>query len=357
MLWRLGARDSERRHRMAHTAASQAADAAGITSMRQVTRRFSQDDPGDVSPKLPLLARILRACYRSKFRGRTAVMLLLARKVKALQTVPINIADWPPIYMDLRLRNSHFWFGGTPFERSPKEVDEQAVMRRFIQAGDVVLDVGANRGLHTMLLAQLVGPQGRVFAFEPNPELLPTLELTIKGLSNTTLFPYALSDSNTECTFFVPADDSMGSLADWTSDEALAKYRKTLRLGKARTMAVQGRRIDDLVASGTIAVPDFIKCDVEGAELMVFKGARKTLDQLSAPTILFEAGAGPARGFGFQAADAVDYLASLPRPAYRVLEIGEAGSLQPLRRADFDDRIRNVLAVPQNQRARCPELG
>ena len=342
---------------MAHTAVSQAVDAAAITSMRQVTRRFSQDDPVGVSPKLPLLARILRACYRSKVRGRTTVMLLLARTFKTLQMVPINIADWPPVYMDLRLRNSHFWFAGTPFDRSPSELDEQAVMRRFVQPGDVAFDIGANRGLHTMLLAQLAGPQGRVFAFEPNPELLPTLELTIKGLSNTTLFPNALSDSNTACTLFVPADDSMGSLADWTSDEALAKYRKTLRLGKAHTMVVQARGIDDLVASGTIQVPNFIKCDVEGAELMVFKGARKTLDQISAPAILFETGTGPAHGFGFQAADAADYLANLPRPGYRFLEIGAAGSLHPLRPADFGDRVRNVLAVPQSQRARCPELG
>jgi hypothetical protein len=41
-------------------------------------------------PKQLLLARILRACYSSNFRGRTRVMLLIARKVKALQTVPIN---------------------------------------------------------------------------------------------------------------------------------------------------------------------------------------------------------------------------------------------------------------------------
>lgn len=115
--------------------------------------------------------------------------------------------------------------------------------------------------------------------------------------------------------------------------------------------------MDDLVTSGTIPVPDFIKCDVEGAEFMVFKGARKTLDQIGAPTILYEAGAGPARGFGFQAADAADYLASLPQPGYRFLDIGEAGSLQPLGPAAFGDRMRNVLAVPQSQRARCPELG
>ncbi|HVQ36019.1 MAG TPA: FkbM family methyltransferase, partial [Pyrinomonadaceae bacterium] len=136
-----------------------------------------------------LLAGILRAYHRSSLRGKTVVTLMLARRFKSLQAVSIKIADWPPVYMDMRQQNAHEWFVGTPFESSPHEVNEQAVMRRFVNAGDTVFDIGANLGLHTMLLAQLVGPQGKVIAFEPNSELLPMLERTLNGLSNTKLYP------------------------------------------------------------------------------------------------------------------------------------------------------------------------
>src|ERR1700741_1602323 len=94
--------------------------------------------------ELSLPARTLRAYYRTNFRGRTRLTFILARRLKSLQEVPIQIADWPPIYVDLRLMNSHYWFLGTPFAHSPIEIDEQVVMRRFVSEGDVVFDIGAN---------------------------------------------------------------------------------------------------------------------------------------------------------------------------------------------------------------------
>src|SRR5438477_3528834 len=106
--------------------------------------------------ELSLLARIRRVYNRSRLRGQTRVTRLLARHLESLQAVPIRIADWPPIYMDLRSSNAHFWLAGTPFKSSPREVDEQTVMRRFVRSGEVAFDVGANVGLHTLLLAELV---------------------------------------------------------------------------------------------------------------------------------------------------------------------------------------------------------
>jgi hypothetical protein len=115
--------------------------------------------------QLPLLARILQGYYRTNLRGSTRTTLLLARYAKSLHAVPIRIADWPAVYVDLRLLNSHFWLIGTPFAHSPIEMDEQMVMRRFVREGDTVFDIGANFGVHTALLAQLTGPRGHVFTF------------------------------------------------------------------------------------------------------------------------------------------------------------------------------------------------
>lgn len=308
----------------------------------------SQDDTSSA------LKRILRAYHRTSLRGKTLVTLLLARRFKSLQVVSIQIADWPPIYMDMRYQNAHEWFAGTPFRSSPHEVDEQAVMRRFVSEGDTVFDIGANLGLHTMLLAQLVGPKGRVVAFEPNTELLQMLERTISGLTNTKLYPYALSDQEVETKLFVPDDHSMGSLADWNQELHSTRVSGLFGLGRTHTVTCQQRRMDELVSSESLPVPDFIKCDVEGAELMVFKGGRDTLNQVDAPIILFEALVETARGFGLTASAAAEFLANLPKPGYQFLEVCEAGVLRRVPPDNFTSY--NIVAVPQSKRDRCPEL-
>lgn len=306
--------------------------------------------------QLPLLARILRSYYRTNLRGATRVTLLLAQWVKSLQNVPIQIADGPPIYVDLRMLDSHFWLIGTPFDHSPIERDEQTVMRRFVRPGDTVFDVGANYGVHTALLAELAGSRGHVFAFEPNPELITGLARIVERLGNATLSRYALSDEDTKAVFFVPPDRTMSSLADWTSLERMPSQRQQAALGKTSTITVQQQRIDDLVSKGELPVPNFIKCDVEGAELKVFRGGKETLDRVEAPVVLFEAGPESAHGFGFGMTDAADFLVGLQRPGYQLFEVQAGGMLRPVSSAELKKQNQNVLAVPHNEHARCPEL-
>ncbi len=74
-------------------------------------------------------------------------------------------------------------------------------MSRVVMNGDVAFDIGANIGLHTVLLSQLVGQSGKVCVFEPNLELLPTLGRTVGGLGNATFFGCALSDKAAESDF------------------------------------------------------------------------------------------------------------------------------------------------------------
>ncbi len=302
---------------------------------------------------LPLLARILRAYLRSSLRGQTRLTFLLARKLKSLQAVPITIADWSPVYMDLRFPASHDWLKGSPWLSSPREVKEQAVMRRFIKSGDTVFDIGANVGLHTVLLAQLVGPTGRVCVFEPNPELLPALRRTLEQLSNATLYPVALSDQSSESALFVPDDHSMASLADWTSHESLKQWKHEVGVGDTHTVICQQSRMDDLIDAGVVPQPDFIKCDVEGAELMVFRGGSNSLNRTDAPIILFEASEATARGFGFRAADTKDFLAGLALPHYRFFEVQEGGHLVSPEVFNFES---NVLAIPQSKIVSAREL-
>src|SRR5882762_7707062 len=68
--------------------------------------------------------------------------------------------------------------------------EEANTFRQLIRPGDVVADIGANIGSHTLLYSQLVGPQGRVIAFEPQPKIFHMLcaNLALNGLANVATY-------------------------------------------------------------------------------------------------------------------------------------------------------------------------
>jgi FkbM family methyltransferase len=262
-------------------------------------------------------------------------------KLKLLRYVPIQIADWPPVYMDLRDPNTRDWFENSPIASSDHEVDEQSVMRRLVKDHDVVCDIGANVGLHTALLSRLVGADGLVIAFEPSPAVLPALRKTVGTMRNAVLFPVALS--NRECAsilYLAERRSEVASLANWTDGD----------YGGIRHAKCHERRLDDLIAARLVPRPDFIKCDVEGAELRVFQGAARILDQVDAPIILFEANVHTARGFGLGKKDAMNFLGSLTRAQYAFFEVRGGGALSRKRPVDHVDS-NNILAVPNSKLA------
>lgn len=297
--------------------------------------------------KLPPLARFVRLYLRSGLRGASWTTYSLARKFKSLQQVPIDLPGWKPVYIDLRMGNSHLLIMESPYAGLWRELDEVSVMRRFVRQGDMAFDIGANIGLHSILLSHLVGETGRLHCFEPNPELVPALTRTLRDLGNATLHSVALSDKDDDSTLFVPPDDSMASLKDWTVGTA---FRED---GEPHTVSCRQRRMDDLVGEGVLPQPDFIKCDVEGAELLVFKGGQSTLDREDAPTILFEVNKNASEGFGYGAAGAKDFLAGLKSPRYEFFKVQKGGELERLQEITH---FMNLLAVPRARIQRWPEL-
>lgn len=258
---------------------------------------------------------------------------MLATRILSLQTVPIQIADHPPVYMDLRDWGSHFWLKGSPWSVSPREEEEQWVFQQFVLPGQCVYDIGANVGMHTALLSSLVGPAGHVYAFEPNPRLEPGLLRTIGGMTNATLFRFALSDQAGEAELFVAEEDhSLTSLANWTG-----------RANTAREVC-EMITLDSLAEARGLRRPDFIKCDVEGAELNVFRGAMKILNTIDAPLILFEADANTAKGFGRPISATKDFLADLSEPDYHFFT-AENHRLKEVE--ELDPVHSNVIAIPR----------
>ena len=147
---------------------------------------------------------------------------------------------------------------------------ENIVMSRYLRAGDVAVDVGANVGTTALAMAQQVGPQGHVIALEPQPVVAHCLAaaLAANGLSQVRLLTVAAGQQSG----MVKMDFSQP-----LSNHATAKVA-------SQGDSVPMIRLDDL----ELARCALIKIDVEGYECQVIEGARATSGRLR-PTLYFEA--------------------------------------------------------------------
>jgi FkbM family methyltransferase len=157
------------------------------------------------------------------------------------------------------------WYSGT--ERA-----HQRTMAALVRPGDVAVDVGANWGLHTLLLSRLVGARGLVLALEPLPRAFDALRwhLDANGCRNVMPIPAALGDSDGTARFVPGISHSQGVLAaarSGAADEAADGFPVTLRT------------LDSLVQKLGVRAVRLVKIDVEGAESMVIRGAARTLER------------------------------------------------------------------------------
>jgi FkbM family methyltransferase len=175
------------------------------------------------------------------------------------------------IWMELNPRTSQ------SYVRGEAEVGVQRVLTEHVRPGMVFYDLGANIGLFSLLAARLVGPSGKVFSFEPDGSVAARLyrNLARNGFENTTVIEAGVWSKSGEENF-VAAD-----LA--SPDHGVGRFR-TENDAPAGSPA-KCIALDDFIKAAL--VPDAIKCDVEGAELEVFRGAEKLLEA-SRPWIVCE---------------------------------------------------------------------
>ena len=180
---------------------------------------------------------------------------------------------------------------------------EQAVsgvMFALVRQGMVVMDIGANIGIHTLHLASLVGDRGWVYAFEPNPVVREELEANIKlnQLNNVKVFDWALSDHDGEALFHFPEEGM----------EAVGGFLNTSRAKLAKEAQVKTRTLNTVLKESGIQNVGFIKLDVEGAELPVLKGAESIIQRLSGPPIVFESHPLNSTPYGYSRNDLFQFL-------------------------------------------------
>jgi len=141
------------------------------------------------------------------------------------------------------------------------EVD---LLQQFVRPTDICWDIGANSGMYTLPLSRLAA---RVIAFEPVPHSREILERVKHRarLDNVTIRDLALADRDGHALMTVPIEGFYGGFY-------------LAALAEDGGEPVQVATIDGLIANG-LPEPDFIKCDVEGAEARVISGARNLLNR------------------------------------------------------------------------------
>lgn len=180
---------------------------------------------------------------------------------------------------------------------------EKMTYLRLIKDGDTVFDIGANRGDFTVLFSSVVGPTGSVHAFEPVPPTFSALDERIKAecrFRNVALNNHAIGDAEGVFQMQVPGGDfgqaslKSHAMASWTDRERQSYDCKV-------------RTLDSYLEQHEVNRLDFIKIDVEGAELSALRGGQKTIDRFH-PVIHCECMAAWTVAFDYTPADLVSFL-------------------------------------------------
>ncbi|HEY2769841.1 MAG TPA: FkbM family methyltransferase [Solirubrobacteraceae bacterium] len=162
---------------------------------------------------------------------------------------------------------SHAHIGSIAFGNLESAVQEAMV--RHLGRGGVFYDIGANLGFFSLLGGHLAGlHEGHVYAFEAAPENAEAIRhhAELNGVPNISVLQVAVSDHAGVGRLQIVDDQSWSKLEDYGEHP-----------GTQEVIEVQLVAIDDLVANGSVKPPTVVKIDVEGAELAVLQGMRRTL--------------------------------------------------------------------------------
>ncbi len=211
--------------------------------------------------------------------------------------------------------------------------NEFALLDKLLTPGMVFLDVGANEGFYTVFASRCVGKAGSVWAFEPSRREMECLTANVRlnGLANVRPFCVALADQDTDAELLIAGDEHSGhnTLGHFVYESGLTRRESVLL-----------RRLDGLLQESSLERLDFLKIDVEGAEMRVLAGARDALRRFR-PFILLEMNDPSLKIQGSSRDDLIQFLESHD---YRLYLFDPATGL-PV--AAFEGRYGdNMLAVP-----------
>lgn len=174
------------------------------------------------------------------------------------------------------LNRLHFLHRAWRYRLRSEPLGVQYVLRAGIEGGTAI-DVGANHGVYSYWMHHAVGPGGKVYAFEPQPDLAAELDELKQGfrLRKLVIEPLALSATTGESILRRPKHHWGGGSLELAADAQLEEH-------PIRTL-----RLDDYFYDCPHRPISLIKCDIEGHEAAMFAGAERILLE-DRPRLLFE---------------------------------------------------------------------
>lgn len=236
--------------------------------------------------------RIEQSIYASRFGGRLLKLFKVSRKCLHGYSIDLDLSDYiqRTIYFDMY------------------ETVETQWVEDLLKPGMTMVDAGANVGYYTLLAASLVGPSGRVFAFEPSRRIMKKLHRVVvrNNLHQVRCVAAGLSDVVSEGYLYEPPSRCRND------DPSISPYTSGMKRSLARFTT-----LDTLVTVDNLTTIDLLKLDIEGAELRAVVGGRDILATGKVRYVMCElnedlltlAGAGSAEvaqlieGFGYELVD------------------------------------------------------
>jgi FkbM family methyltransferase len=211
---------------------------------------------------------------------------------------------------------------------------EMEFVKKLLRRGMTVVDAGAHHGFYTLLASKCVGRSGRVVAIEPSPRERARLQshLRLNRCSNVNLVACATGDDPGETDLHIVDgfEDGFNSLRPPAID------------APTQAVKVQVRRLDDILSALDIESIDFLKLDVEGAELSALYGALMLLSRKNRPAMLVEVQDVRTRQWGYTAREILQFLM---RMDYQWFAIATKGALLPVN-CEQESYDANLVALP-----------
>jgi FkbM family methyltransferase len=196
---------------------------------------------------------------------------------------------------------------------------ETELFKKQVKKGMTVLDIGAHIGYYTLVAANLVGEDGRVFAFEPHPHNFAVLEknVRINGYKNVVLVQKAVSDKSGHIKLFLSEYGTLHSLSN--------------QVGK-KSIVVEAVTLDEFL--GKDCKVDVVKVDVEGAEMLVLLGGDRIIKANDNLKIFTEFFPEALKRFGCPPSDYLDKLIAYGFKLWNIND--QRKQLEPVDSANFN---------------------
>jgi FkbM family methyltransferase len=277
-------------------------------------------------PSPDLLARVLNST--NQFRGKTRVADMLGRLTLAFRGSRgiFPLGSGGTVTIDLGDRIQRLMWGGA------YEPHVRSCLAALLRPGDTFVDVGAHIGFFSMIASSLVGPSGKVYAFEANSILFQTLR------SNAAQFPWMVASLRAVC-------DKNGSVAFSNPQQAgesgwgkLASVRN-----EGHIELVEAVSLDEWHETLRFPPIRLIKIDAEGSEPFILRGARRVIEN-SRPYLIIELNDELLREVGRTRETVTN---SLREQGYLIFAIGTDGLDK---RTDLiDPLLAEILGVPSDR--------